>query len=676
MQKVQTVSNVSLPLLIAIDTGGTFTDFFILKLNKNKPSYRIHKVLSTPRDPSQAILTGLKDLGLKDNFELIHGSTVATNAFLEGKGARVVLVTTEGFEDILEIGRQNRPQLYSLHPTREQPIVPAKRRLGIAERIHANGKISQGFEKKKLRELKNKIKKLNPESVAVCLINAYANSTHEKKTAEVLRVLKVPLSLSSEVCPEYREFERTSTTCLNAYVTPVMTHYLTKLQKKLVGKNSGKTSVQVQVMQSNGGTLTLKEASTQAVRTLLSGPAGGALGAATIAKLAGVSQAISLDMGGTSTDLSLIDGQVEYTSETKLQGLPIKTPMIRIDTIGAGGGSLAWVDAGGALRVGPQSAGAAPGPICYGSGGKQVTITDAHVFLGRLPAQHFLGGRMKLQAEKIRAPLKKLSRQLKLSSEETAQGILTVANHHMARALRVLSLERGYDPRQFTLIPFGGAGALHACELAELLNIPQVLVPQNPGILSAYGMAHAGWRRDFVETLLWPEEKVTYLKLKKEVQKLIGKAYRQARSAGLSPKKLLSEASVDLRYQGQSFELNVPLTKNYAAAFERKHKAHYGFCHKKPLEIVNLRLTVYAARFLKKFSATVPTEKKLKAFGKSPLYFEGKTYSAKLFKREDLYPGHKIKGPAVITELSATTFVPPNWSLKLDTQENLILRKL
>lgn len=659
------------PSLIAVDTGGTFTDFFVILGSPLRPQVKIHKVLSTPKDPSQAILQGLKDLGFKtrakEKLKIIHGSTVATNAFLEGKGARVVLVTTAGFEDVLEIGRQNRGQLYALHPRKAKPMVPASRRLGVLERLNADGSVTLKLSPGELTKLKQKIKTLKPEAIAVCLLHAYANPIYEKQIAKALSGLKIPLSLSHEICPEYREFERSATTCLNAYVTPIMANYLKRLKTKLPHP--------IQIMQSNGGTLSTREASEQALCTLLSGPAGGALGAATVTKQAGLKRAITLDMGGTSTDLALINDGLEYTTMGTLQDIPIKTPMIRIDTIGAGGGSLAWVDSGGALRVGPKSAGAVPGPLCYNQGGTQLTLTDAHVYLGRLPSKYFLGGQMELKPQKILAPLKKLSRRLQLSMEETAQGIITVANHHMLRALRVLSLERGLDPRDFSLIPFGGAGALHACELAELLEIPQVLVPHHPGILSAYGMAHAPWRRDWVKTLLWRAEKNTYAKLKTQTKALLKQAHDQAKAAGIKSKDLNSRASLDLRYQGQSFEINTALTLNYLKDFAKKHQQRYGFTHDQPVEIVNLRLQVETRASTKDAIPKKPTPRKPNPISTQTLHYQGKTYTAGLYLRESFKAGDKILGPAIIAELSATTLLPPHWSLSVDTHRNLRLKR-
>jgi len=650
--------------LLAVDTGGTFTDFFL----RTPEGHQTHKVLSTPQDPSQAILQGIQELRLKNKFEVVHGSTVATNAFLERKGARVALVTTRDFEDILEIGRQNRPALYDFKTERPPLLVSARYRYGIRERVGAGGKVLTRPSPRELKNLTRVLERSPVDSIAICLLFSYANPRHELVLKRALQHLNKFISVSSEVCPEYREYERTSTTCINAYVVPVMSLYLVRLQKKLKQRT--------RIMQSNGGSLSLKEASREAVHTLLSGPAGGVLGAYEMARRAGITQAISLDMGGTSTDMSLMDGEIELTSEANLGGMPIKTPMIRIDTLGAGGGSLAWVDKGGALRVGPQSAGANPGPLCYGQGGNAPTITDAHVYLGRIPPEHFLGGRMKLFPKQINSPLKKLSQKLKLSMAETADGILTVANANMARALRVLSLERGYDPRDFTLLPFGGAGPLHACELALILGIPRVLVPAYPGMLSAYGMAHADWVRDYVQTVLIPEDQATMNKLNRQLLKLKKQAKGHARSEGFKSTQIKFKARLDVRYQGQSYELSVPLSKNFKQDFKRSHRQQYGFLHQHPMEIVNIRLQARVL-LLSKVAGKLKTKlQKAKAETLAPVevYWKKKTCRAKVLERKMLVPGNTLRGPAIIPEFSATTFLPPGWNLKCDRFLNLILR--
>lgn len=646
----------TVPTVIAVDTGGTFTDFYV----RDARGIRTHKVLSTPQDPSLAILQGLEELKLK-NFEMIHGSTVATNALLERKGARVALITTEGFEDILEIGRQNRNELYELQARRSEPLVPKRHRWGIHERILATGAVLEKLDLAQLKKFRQKITRNKIESLAVCLLFSYANPQHEQQIQKALASLGLPISLSSEICPEYREYERSSTTCLNAYVSPIMNRYLKRLAKRMP---------RLRVMQSNGGSLSAREAGHESVRTLLSGPAGGALGALRCARRAGITRVIGFDMGGTSTDLCLIDKDLELSTESELAGYPVKTPMLAIHSIGAGGGSLAWIDAGGALRVGPHSAGADPGPIAYGRGGKILTLTDAHLFLGRIPPRLFLGGRLSLQIQKLRRPFLKLAKQLRLTPEKSAEGMIEVANAHMARALRIISLNRGKDPRDFTLLSFGGAGGLHACELAEALGMRKILVPPHPGVLSAYGMAYADWTRDYVRTVMrvpLREHPKIFLQLKIRAQ-------RDAHRAGIPPRQLQLETQLDLRYRGQSYEITVPQSLGFKKVFISEHRRRYGFIHPNhEIEIVNLRLQARRPDFSTFATEPTPQVHALPPEPKQTLYWQGKTYLAPVLRREALRPGQLFSGPALLAEASATTFVAPGWRGKVDARGHVLL---
>ncbi len=655
--------------VVAIDTGGTFTDFYL----KWPGGERVHKVASTPDDPSRSIRRGLLELGLKGIEVIVHGSTVATNALLERKGARVALVTTAGFEDVLEIGRQNRPSLYDLNTPLKTLLVRDTWRLGVSERVTAGGRILAPLDTLDIRKIQQRLRRSNADSIAICLLFSFANPSHEKRIARALKSLGRPLSISSEICPEYREYERCSTTCVNAYVAPVMDRYLGRLRKKI--------SRPIRIMQSNGGSLSIAEAGSHAVRTLLSGPAGGALGALQVGRRAGFNRLISLEMGGTSTDMSLVDGKLELTSEAELGGFPVKTPMIRIDTLGAGGGSIAWIDAGGALRVGPESAGADPGPVCYGKGGRHITVTDAHLFLGRISSSHFLGGRMRLLPAKVGKPLKALARRLKLSPHAAAAGIVTVANANMVRALRVLTLQRGYDPREFTLLAFGGAGGLHACELAAALEIPRVMIPSHPGILSAFGMAHADWVRDYVQTVLLPEGRGSFAVLKKTLRVLRRLALRDARRERFHPSALRFKEELDVRYRGQSYELIVEFRPGFRRLFERAHRIRFGYTHEaRPIEIVNIRL-----------QACVPSAVGASAYGGRPassndrrlpfvrpkesvrLFWNHQFQNAGVLQRDEIPVNGRLTGPAIIAEYSATTFLAPGWNLSRDALGNLIL---
>ncbi|MCH2653656.1 MAG: hydantoinase/oxoprolinase family protein [Gemmatimonadetes bacterium] len=485
--------------LLAVDTGGTFTDLVLLR----EGQIRTLKVSSTPEDPSQAVLDGiLKIFGITDvasckddPFTLLHGSTVATNTLLERRGAKVLLVTNRGFEDVIEIGRQNRPQLYALVGHRLPPLVMRDDRVGISGRIGPQGEEIEPLDLEELATLTLRIKEHNAEAVAISLLHSYANDAHEQIVAEALGDIGLPLSVSADLVPEFREYERTSTTVVNAYVAPIMSNYLGRISKE-----AGAT--RVRIMGSNGGVLPVERARKEPVHTVLSGPAGGVMGALTWAERSGREQIISFDMGGTSTDVSLCPGHPLRTREFEIAGQPTAIPVLDIHTVGAGGGSLARVDAGGALRVGPQSAGAEPGPICYGRGGSRVTVTDAHVWLGRLPASAFLGGSETLDRDAIRDPLGVLATALGASLEETAEGILAVADTAMERALRVISVERGYDPEDFTIVAFGGAGGLHVTELTERLGAREALIPPDPGLLSAYGMLASPVTRETARTVL------------------------------------------------------------------------------------------------------------------------------------------------------------------------------
>ena len=468
-------------LRIGIDTGGTFTDFVRL----DGASVRTLKLLSTPANPALAILEGLTRLLDDEPCEIFHGSTVATNALLERKGARTALISTRGFEDIIEIGRQNRPKLYSLYPSRPDPLVPSALRFGITERVLYDGSVLVPLRTAELRAIRERLRRKRVQSLAVCLLFSYANPEHERRIGEALRGLGIPISLSHVILPEYREYERTSTTVLNAYLAPVMGRYLGDLEKQLQPAR-GRKGCKLRIMQSSGGAVSARIAIREPVRTILSGPAGGVVGAWEIARKAGYQNILSFDMGGTSTDVSLCQGEIRITSESMIAHCPIGVAAVDIHTVGAGGGSIARIDEGGALRVGPESAGADPGPICYGKG-DQITVTDANLCLGKLDPDYPLGGTLRLTPGKVEPALRALGRQMDVRTPQAAaQGVVDVANANMEAALRVISVERGYDPRDFTLVTFGGASGLHAVELAANLSIPRVLIPENPHMITGW----------------------------------------------------------------------------------------------------------------------------------------------------------------------------------------------
>ena len=536
---------------IGVDSGGTFTDFAVWDGTR----LRTFKVRSTPRDPAQAILSGLAGIAAT---EVVHGSTVATNALLQRGGARTAFVATEGFEDLLDLARQNRAALYDWTPAPAKPLVDEADKHGLPERMLHDGSVLRELPPGESAALATRLG--NVESVAVCLLHSYANPAHEQRVGRALREAGYAVSLSSEILPEYREYERAATTVVNAYVSPLMGRYIRSLEAGLPGS-------QLRVFQSNGGSISASEATAGAVRTILSGPAGGLVGAAAVARLLGIERFVSFDMGGTSTDVALHDGALRFTSEGQAAGLPVRTPMLDIESIGAGGGSVAYFDEGSALRVGPRSAGAEPGPACYGSG-TELTVTDANLLLGRIDSGSFLEGTIRLDADRAREFAGRAAATAGIGVHDLAAAIVRAANAKMERAIRRVSVERGHDPRDYAMICFGGAGALHACELAESLGIPRVVVPANAGVLSAVGMLVADCVRDYSASVLREEPEPVF-------QRLARTALADMREQGFEEVALIR--SLDMRYEGQSYELNVPDGGGHE--FERIHEKRYGYRH-------------------------------------------------------------------------------------------------
>jgi len=652
------------PLCIAIDTGGTFTDCVWMEGGR----IRMLKVFSTPDDPSRAIAEALEKIGARVPLTLLHGTTVGTNTLLQRKGARVALVTTAGFEDVIEIGRQARPKLYDFFFDRVEPLVPRDLRFGVNERVSSESEILQEPSAEDLQALVEKVAAKKPHAVAISLLFSFANSKNEAAVADAMSQLRLPLSVSHQILPEFREYERTSTVVVNAYLQPVMERYLGNLERRL-GK------ARVFVMQSSGGITALGSAAREPVRTVLSGPAGGVVGAAAMARRSGFERIISFDMGGTSTDVALVEGEARASGQSEIAGFPVGVPMLDIHTVGAGGGSIARFDAGGALRVGPESAGADPGPICYGRG-TQPTVTDANLILGRLQADRFLGGEFRLDAERARRVVGEwLKKQgCRLSLEQFAAGVVRVINATMEKAIRVVSIERGYDPREFTMVAFGGAGGLHACELAEGLGIPRVIVPALPGALSAYGILVSAVVRDYSRTVLWRAlDKLPGRQLDQEFSRLRRKAEQDLRQEGWRG-KINCDLSVDVRYRGQGYELNVPYTRELMEAFRREHERRYGYGYPgRDVELVTLRLRArIKSDNLKTAVTETPRELGGKALHKAPVIFGGKKVAAAVHAREGLRPGQKFRGPAIVTEYSATTVVPPGKRFWIDRAGNLV----
>lgn len=653
-------------IAIGVDTGGTFTDFVYRKGD----SWFVYKVLSTPANPAEAVLAGLKAIAEGRDMRVIHGSTVATNAILERKGARTALITNHGFEDVIQIGRQNRARLYDLAYRRDSELVGPDLRFGIRGRVLHTGEEMEALDEERVREIVCTFQDRGVESVAVSFLFSFLNPSHEQRVGALLKATGIPVSLSHEILSEFREFERTSTTVINAYVLPRMQGYIEYLMSELGGGDS------LSIMQSNGGSISAETAMRESVRTILSGPAGGAVGAFEIGKMSGYTHLIGFDMGGTSTDVCLIDGGLSLAMESSISGYPIRVPMIDIHTVGAGGGSIALLDPGGSLRVGPESAGADPGPICYGKGDR-VTVTDANLFLGRLIPEQFLGGRMKLRTEGLDGYFNRMAIHAGLTDVELAEGVLAVVITAMERAIRVISIERGYDPREFTLFSFGGAGGMHAAFLARLLKIPRVLAPQNPGILSAAGMLMADIIKDYSLTVMKKQTDIKGDDLAVLFRDLETRGVKDLALEGIEEKHLVFDRYLDMRYEGQSYEILVPFQDDYVDGFHDLHEKTYGYRNTgKRVEIVTIRLRVRGApekpRFHKEETMVerIPDEAFL---GERTVVFDQQAVATRVFLREKLLSGNRIEGPAILCEYSSTIVIPPFAEGRVDGYGNVIL---
>jgi len=645
-------------LRVGVDTGGTFTDFVLIDGDK----VVTHKVLSTPSDPSRAVIKGLFELlGEVRDIEVIHGTTVATNTLLERKGACVALLTTKGFEDVIEIGRQNREKLYDIFWDRPKPLVAREFRLGVRERVSFDGKVLRKVAIDDLRRIYGKLKRLKVDCIAISFLHSYANPLNEEKAESFLSSLGIPISTSSKLVPEFREYERTSTVVANSYLLPRVSLYMKNLEGELSG-------CRVSVMQSSGGLISPEQAAKEPVRILLSGPAGGVVGGFRIAEAMGYSKVITYDMGGTSTDVALCDGSLRFTTETVIDGVPIKIPMVDVVSIGAGGGSIAYFDAGGALKVGPVSAGADPGPACYGRG-EFVTVTDANVVLGRILPDWFLGGKMKIFPERTFSAFKKLLSGREIPLKELAEGVVRVANANMERALRVVSVERGFDPRDFALLSFGGAGGLHACELAAGLGIKTVIFPKNPGVLSALGMLMADSFKDYSFTTFFTSKSLSKESLERSFRMLEERAYRDFPAT-----RIRFERFVDARYRRQSHEITIPYGKDVVNAFHRAHKRLYGYAKpESEVEIVTLRVRAIERRnrielpLLNKAAGEV-------RFRKERVFFKGSEIELRCYIREDFFSGFKFQGPALVVEDTSTLFIPPEFRCEVDDWGNIVAK--
>jgi N-methylhydantoinase A len=690
---------------IGIDIGGTFTDFVIYDTrSKRLDSF---KLPSTPANPAEAVLEGLSEIKkrLPENaaIRVVHGSTVATNALLERKGARTALVTPRGFKDLLQIGRQNRPALYDFFVEPPPPLVPDNLRFEVIERVGAEGQILTPLDHGEVERLVKDLTNQQVVSAAVCLLFSFLHPQHEALIGETLREAGFSVSLSCEVLPEYREYERASTTTVNAYVAPVMDHYLGQLETQLSQADAGgqitRGRISLRVMQSNGGQIGLSEARRQAVRCILSGPAGGVVGAMRtgerVAQLEKKyaypalkqplspipNRLITFDMGGTSTDVSLIDGRPMVTTESVVGGCPIRIPVLDIHTIGAGGGSIASVDAGGALRVGPESAGAEPGPACYGRS-LLPTVTDANLVLGRLAPEHFLGGKMELSPSRSLEALYSLGKQLGLDARQAALGVIEVVNAHMERALRLISIERGRDPGRtsgepFTLLSFGGAGGLHAVDLARRLDIPFVCAPPLASTLSAYGMLAADIVMDYTKTVMLKGEDYL-IELEGTLDEMAQNAAEDVSAEGARENQISIERLVDVRYAGQSYELTIPFSRNLLQAFHDAHLKVYGYNRDEaPIEIVNARVRGVGKAddpSLDPLSPGDPDPSTAFIEQRQVVGGKGQDLTVPFYKAELLKPGNRLEGPAVVVRVDTTLWIPPGDRAEIDGFGNTIIQ--
>ncbi|MCS7464230.1 hydantoinase/oxoprolinase family protein [Paenibacillus doosanensis] len=673
---------------LGVDTGGTFTD--IALIHEQTGEVHVAKVPSTPHDPSEAVINGVREIVSQTGIDVknisffIHGSTVATNALLERKGAKTALLTTKGFRDVLEIGRQSRPKLYDFKARKKVPFVSRDLRIEVSERIKANGEVLEPLDPEEIREIAHRLKREGVQSVAICLINSYMNDTHENMIRQALQeeYPEAYVTLSSEVLPEFKEYERTSTVAANAYVLPKMKGYLNRLVGSL--KEIGVRS-ELYIMQSNGGIITAESAMHTPARTVLSGPAGGILAGLFIVETTPYKDLITIDMGGTSLDTALIEkGRPQYTTMSEVEGSPIKLPMIEMHTIGSGGGSIAWIDVGGALRVGPQSAGAVPGPVSYNKGGMEPTVTDANVILGRINPGYILNGKMKMNLELARQVMKeKIADPLGITIEEAAEGILKVVNANMIRGIRVISIEKGHDPRNFSLVAFGGAGPVHAVEIGKELGCQEIIIPPNPGITCAMGMLMADVRHDFVQTVL---SGVAQLKLDDAndvIARLAEEARGQLHKEGFADGEIHLQVALDLRYLRQAYEIDVPIRglklngemlEQAVNDFHRMHHKIYGFSREEEtVELVNIRLIAIGAIPKIRFDKREGGSETQEALPSRQVFFDGRFVATPVYNRSGLRAGAVVEGPAIFEQLDSTIVIHPGQKAETDDYGNLLI---
>ncbi len=677
---------------VGVDTGGTFTDICLFEDRTGRLA--VWKLSSTPDDPSRAIAAGVADgLARQEGTPTTvgyfgHGTTVATNALIQGGGGRTGLVTTRGFRDLLEIGRQKRPDLYDLQVDKPPPLVSRDLRLEVPERLRHDGSVETPLDEAALRAAARALARAGVEAVAICFLYSFIRPEHERIARRILEE-ELPgafLTASHEIAPEFREYERLSTTVVNCRLGPVMQGYITRLRERLRGLGIG---VAPHLTQSNGGVIGFETAARMPVRLVLSGPSTGVKGAQAIGALAGYPDLLTFDMGGTSTDVALLQGgEPRLAPEAVVHGYPIKAPMLDIHTVGAGGGSIAFVDAGGLLKVGPRSAGADPGPVCYGRGNEdEPTVTDANVALGFLHPTHLLGGRLPIRRDLALAAIGRLAERLGMAPMATAEGILAVVTANMARALRVISVQRGHDPRDYTLMAFGGAGPLHAARLAEEMEIRRVLVPESPGILCAMGLLLTDLRADFAATRLTRLGEGAGAVLAEAFAGLQGEAARWFDEEGIPPASRRLSRSVDMRYAGQNYELTVPVPEGLDGlallaaleeGFAAEHQRLYGFlAEEEPAQLVTFRLEATGLVPKARIPARTPEGPDAAAAreGERELWLSGAPRPVPVYARERLRPGNRLDGPAIVEQMDSTTVVPPGWTARVDAYANLVLEQ-
>lgn len=677
---------------IGVDVGGTFTD--VCMFNQITGEIYVHKLPSTPWDPSEAIGDGISQVMSANNVMphemsyLAHGTTVATNATLERKGVKTAIITTKGFKDLIELARQTRALLYDVQVEKPRPIIHRRFRKEVDERILYDGSVFKAIDKKEVEKIVDELKEDGVESYAVCLMHSYKNPIHEKIIEEIIkkRHPEAYVSISSDVLPEYREYERMTTTSLNSYVGPIVGKYANLFKKRV--KEMG-ISVTPYINQSNGGLMSIETTFNKPIRTALSGPAAGVSGAVYMTKLAGIKDFITFDMGGTSTDVCLIENNTPKLTTTKaIAEFPVRVPMTDVVAVGAGGGSIAWIDNGGMLKVGPESAGASPGPIAYGKGGTLPTVTDANVVLHRLNPKHILGGRMKVyEEEAIKAIEEQIAKPLGISGIEAARGIITVVNSNMARAIRVVSVERGYDPREFTLVAFGGAGALHAVKVGKDLGIRNVMIPSNPGILCAVGLLVSDIRSDYVKTNIadFTKDNINMMNECFEELKTEGNAWLDNEKISDNQRVIIKHA--DMRYLGQNFELSINIDfdkidennlEEIKAYFHREHKREYGYCREEArIQIVNFRATALGKVSTVKFEEQPESGEDARdaIIDERDVYFEETDgfVQTKIYDRYALKANNKFAGPAIIEQMDATIVIPPGHKVSIDKYHNVMI---